>query len=137
MIEITDLSHVTLIVRDPEASRRFYEGVLGMEEAPTPSGFNPNITWFRKGSAEVHLLHAPIAVQEPGDKPSHPETERDLVRARHLAFAVQDVDAVVRVLREHGIPVVLGPRPRGDGAIQTYCYDPDGHLIELHTLPTV
>jgi catechol 2,3-dioxygenase-like lactoylglutathione lyase family enzyme len=136
LIEITDLSHVTLIVRDPEASRRFYEGVLGMEEAERPAGFDPSITWFRKGSAEIHLLHAPIAAQEPGDKPAHPEGRRDLGRARHLAFTVQDLDEVVRVLGERGVPVVLGPRPRGDGAIQLYCYDPDGHLVELHTPPT-
>ena len=135
MIQITDIGHVTLIVRDPEASRRFYAGVLGMEEARRPSAFSPGITWFRKGGAEVHLLHEPIACQEPGDKPAHPDPERDHGRARHLAFVVRDVDETVRALSEHGVPVVLGPRPRGDGVTQIYVHDPDGHLIELHTPP--
>jgi hypothetical protein len=30
---------------------------------------------------------------------------------------------------------VAGPRPRGDGPIQLYVYDPDGHLIEFTTRP--
>lgn len=136
MIRITDLSHVTLIVADHDASRRFYADVLGMEEARRPATFDPRIVWFRKGSAEIHLIHASIASQQPGDKTAHPTEERDLGRARHLAFAVEDVDAVARTLEEHGVPIVLGPRPRGDGAIQIYCHDPDGHLVELHTLPS-
>ncbi|MCW5849378.1 MAG: VOC family protein [Anaerolineae bacterium] len=46
---------------------------------------------------------------------------------RHLAAAQAH-------LADHGVAVVLGPRGRGDGVTQMYCYDPDGHLIELHTL---
>ncbi len=137
MIQITDLSHVTLIIDDISSSKRFYGNVLGMDEVPRPSTFTHAMTWFRKGGAEVHLIHQPDAAQEPGDKEAQPNEEHDLGRARHLAFSVEDLDETVQALADHGVPVVLGPRPRGDGATQMYCRDPDGHLVELHTPPTM
>ncbi len=133
MIEISDLSHVTLIVSDVEASKRFYGGVLGMEQAPTPPGFPPEITWFRRGSAELHLIHRSIAAQDPGD--SEADEGKPVTRARHLGLAVADIEGAIGALREHGIRIEAGPKDRGDGAIQIYCYDPDGHLVELHTPP--
>lgn len=133
MIEILDLNHVTLIVRDVDASRHFYCDVLGMEEITAPE-FSWTTRWFRKGSAEIHLVHDPDADGPPGDPPLRTGEEPDHGLARHFAFAIKDVDETVRTLDEHGIQVVTGPRPRGDGVTQLFCYDPDGHLIELHTL---
>src|SRR3954453_23115711 len=135
MIEITDLNHTTIIVRDFEASRHFYCDILGMEQITLPPAFTHATFWFRKRNAELHLVLLADAAQEPGDKPSHTEGDRDVSRSRHFAFAVQNLDDVVSTLHEHDIPVVLGPRGRGDGADQLFCYDPDGHLVELHTLP--
>ena len=135
MIKISELNHVAIIVRDVEHSRRFYCGVLGMQEAPRPATFKFDGAWLRSGSAELHLIQLNDASQEPGDAPVHPDEHADIARARHHAFAVEDMNEVVRCLREHNIEIVLGPRPRGDGAIQTYCFDPDGHLVELVTLP--
>lgn len=133
MIEVRDLSHVTLIISDIESSKRFYGDVLGMDQVQTPPGFNPAITWFRKGSAEIHLLHESIAAQPPSDAETHTDTERSIGRARHLAFAVSDVDAAIKTLQDHDVEIKLGPKDRGDGVIQIYCHDPDGHLVELHS----
>ena len=135
MIHITDLNHVSIVVKDLQASRHFYGDVLGMDEVPRPATFNFKGAWFRKGGAEIHLIHIDDASQPPGDAAAQPTEHADIARARHHAFAVADIDEVIRVLREHDIPIVIGPRPRGDGAIQTFCFDPDGHLVELHTLP--
>ncbi len=131
MIQIRDLSHVTLIVSDFEASRRFYGGVLGMDEVPTP--FRHRVIWFRKGSAEIHLIHVSDASQAPADPQVDPTPERDIGRARHVAFEVEDLSETVERLKASEVEIVLGPRPRGDGVTQLYCYDPDGHLIELHS----
>lgn len=135
MIEILDLNHVTIISRDIEASKRFYCGVLGMEEVTLPPSFTHATTWFRKGNAEIHLVALRDASQQPGDSPCQIEGDRDVSRSRHLALAVRDIFEAERTLQECGIQVVLGPRGRGDGAYQLFCYDPDGHLVELHTLP--
>ncbi len=134
MIEIIDLNHVTVISSDVEVSKGFYCGVLGMEEVTLPPSFTHATTWFRKGNAEIHLVALPDASQQPGDGPTHVEGSRDVSRSRHLALAVRDLTEAERVLHAEGIEVVLGPRPRGDGVDQLFCYDPDGHLVELHTL---
>ena len=131
MIQITDLNHVSIIVKDVQTSRRFYCDILGMEEVPRPSNFDFEGAWFRKEGAEIHLVQANEAVQSPGDAPTNPTERRDLTLARHMSFGVADIDDTIQTLGENGIPIVKGPRPRGDGAVQLYCHDPDGHLIEL------
>ena len=135
MIDILELNHVTLIVADMDRAQHFYCAVLGLEPVTLPSTFTHATRWFRRGRAELHLVGQADAAQAPGDPPTHRAGERDHSRTRHLAFAVADVEAAVEALQAHSIPIVLGPRPRGDGATQLFCYDPDGHLVELHTLP--
>ncbi len=134
MIEILDLNHVTIVSRDVEASRRFYCGVLGMYELPHPPGLTHTTVWFRKGNAEIHLVAEPDSTQCAGDPPTQPQDERDWSKSRHLALAVADIGEAIETLRQHNVPVMLGPRDRGDGITQLFCYDPDGHLVELHTL---
>jgi hypothetical protein len=38
------------------------------------------------------------------------------------------------VLNQYNIPRMTGPRSPGDGILQLYWHDLDGHLVELHTL---
>jgi len=133
-MEILDLNHVTIVSRDVDASRRFYCGVLGFNELSHPASFTHTTVWFRKGTAEIHLVAERDSTQKPGDPPTHPEGKRDWSKSRHFALAVADIEAAVATLRRHDIPIVLGPRDRGDGVTQMFCYDPDGYLIELHTL---
>ena len=51
--------------------------------------------------------------------------------ASHLAFEVDDLAAACARLDEHGVALVGGPMPRGDGVTQVFFHDPDGHLLEL------
>jgi catechol 2,3-dioxygenase-like lactoylglutathione lyase family enzyme len=102
-----------------------------MEEVPRPANFDFEGAWLRKGGAEIHLVQANEAVQPAGDAPTNPTERRDLTFARHMSFGVGDINEAIRSLEENGISIVKGPRPRGDGAVQLYCHDPDGHLIEL------
>ena len=106
-----------------------------MEVVPRPPGAPYKITWVRKGGAELHLMDQSESPQEPGDKSAPHPPGRDPSLVRHVALSVKDADAVVQVLNDNAIPIILGPRPRGDGATQIFCFDPDGHLVELHTPP--
>jgi catechol 2,3-dioxygenase-like lactoylglutathione lyase family enzyme len=128
---IENLNHVTLIVSDLEASRRFYGDALGMEEVARPESFHFAGAWFRAGSAELHLIDQKDSGQGPGETAPAEGAPGGRGRARHFACTVTSTQACLRRLTEHGIPVAVGPRPRGDGPTQTYCYDPDGHLIEF------
>ena len=103
-----------------------------MVEVPRPESFQFAGAWFRSGGAELHLIDQRDSGQSPGEPPldaNGPQGGR--ARARHFAFTVASTEAVVQRLRQHGIEIVVGPRPRGDGATQTFCCDPDGHLIEF------
>jgi catechol 2,3-dioxygenase-like lactoylglutathione lyase family enzyme len=49
----------------------------------------------------------------------------------HIAFEVEDLEEAQRHLKEHGVAIVCGPRPRGNDGEQLYIRDPDGYVIEL------
>lgn len=130
-MNISGHDHVAIIVQDLDASRHFYCDILGMSEVPRPPSFTFPGAWFKKGNAELHLVHIDAASQPPGDTPAQPTPEKDIARARHHAFRVDDMDAVLQRLREYNVEIVLGPRNRGGGVWQTYCFDPDRHLVEF------
>lgn len=132
MFRITGHSHIALIVADLAASAAFYRELLGMREAARPPTFDFAGAWYRAGNAEIHLIAAHEGKQAPGDAPN-PGPKKP--RARHFALEVADMDATLAHLRQHGVPIAAGPQPRGDGALQVYIHDPDGHLIELCTPP--
>jgi catechol 2,3-dioxygenase-like lactoylglutathione lyase family enzyme len=131
-MEIRKLDHAALLVKDVERSRRFYGLVLGMLEVPRPSNFNFPGAWFRRGSAEIHL----IGEDEPGRAAQvqpgkyHP-AELSVGHVAHFAFEVTDLEQARQHLQAHDIAIVGGPRPRGDGVMQMYVRDPDGYIVEL------
>jgi glyoxylase I family protein len=67
MINITRLHHVSICVRDMEASRHFYVDILGMEEVKRPDTFQFPGQWFRKNGYEIHTISAEVSGQIPGD----------------------------------------------------------------------
>jgi catechol 2,3-dioxygenase-like lactoylglutathione lyase family enzyme len=131
-IEIRSLNHAALLVKNVDRSRYFYSEVLGMEEVPRPSSFDFPGAWFRAGKTEVHI----IGEDEPGHAAQlHPGSyQRDELshgHVAHIAFEVADLEAAQQQLHAHGIEIVGGPRPRGDGVIQLYVLDPDNYVVEL------
>lgn len=135
MLEITQLHHVSIVVKDVAKAKQFYRDVLGMKEVPWVDHYDFVGGWLRAGAYEVHLIQANDSVQPPGDAPHHPNPSRDLTFARHFCFRVSDIDEAVKTLAAHNVPIAAGPRPRGDGATQLYIHDPDGHMIELVYIP--
>jgi catechol 2,3-dioxygenase-like lactoylglutathione lyase family enzyme len=133
MLEIQDLNHVNIVVKDVEASKRFYCDVLGMEDVPRHTSFTFPGAWLRSGRAEIHLIQEDVATHAPGDL-SHAvfaSTDKDLAFSRHFSLVIDDTEALVEQLRVHGVPIAFGPVERLGGLSQTYCYDLDGHLIEF------
>ena len=131
-MEIRRLDHAALLVKDVERSRRFYGQALGMEEVSRPSNFNFPGAWFRKGSAEIHLIGEAepgraAQIQPGGYRPD----ELSVGYAAHFAFEVTDLEEARQHLQAHDITIVGGPRPRGDGVLQMYVRDPDGYIVEL------
>lgn len=132
MVRVRQIDHVTLVVRDLDASRRFYVDRLGMVEVPRPA-FDFAGLWFRAGETLIHLIlesdrSGPAGVNENGRPKS--------TRAHHLAFAVGDAAAAAGELEAAGVSFVSKPKLRPDGAVQTFVLDPDGHVIELCSVPS-
>jgi lactoylglutathione lyase len=126
MPDLFTLHHVSLFVRDVDASAAFYARVLALDEIPNRLG-RSGIRWFTvDGFRTIHLIG--------GD----PEAERPRPMSTHLALAARDFDAVLARLEENGVVYMNLPREprqvtiRADGVRQIYFQDPDGHWIEVN-----
>ncbi|HMC09898.1 MAG TPA: VOC family protein [Pirellulaceae bacterium] len=121
-MNIAQLNHVAIHVVDVERSAAFYRDVLRLEPIPRPAFTFPG-AWFQLGiDQELHLIG---------------ERNREVVshnRGNHFALLVDDFDAWEKYLTDR--QVNFAPRRlRPDGALQLYVIDPDGHYVELCTMP--
>ena len=119
-IAIQSLNHVTRTPQQLAGSIRIYTEVLGFRQISRPN-FSFDGAWLYAAGIQMHLISVS---KMPGG-----ETVIN-TQANHIAFAVEDVDAVEQRLREHGIEYKRKVIP--DRQIhQLFFHDPDGHMIEL------
>ncbi len=123
-IRVRSLDHVTIVVKNLEATRRFYAETLGMDEVPRP-GFSFAGQWFQAGATLIHTI---LEFEGSGRAGSAACANS---RGHHFAFLVDDCHEAARRIAELGLPFVSPPKQRPDGAIQLFVNDPDGHLVEL------
>lgn len=120
-MKIRGLHHVALIVADLPRARDFYEGVLGLFPDPTRPRMEFDGVWYSLGSQQqVHLMCLP----DPDAGRSAPEHGG---RDRHVALAVDRVDALGERLLAAGIPFSLSR----SGRRALFCRDPDGNALEF------
>ena len=92
--------------------------------------------WLRSQSAKIHLIVEAYATHAPGDL-SYAVSKQpgiDIGSSRHFSLVINDTQPLLQRLAEHGIEIAFGPVTRFGGIVQTYCYDPDGHLVEFTQL---
>ncbi len=121
---VKSLDHVTIVVRDLDATRRFYVDILGMSEVARPN-FSFRGQWFQAGATLIHTI-----LEYEGSGAAGTGAERN-TRGHHFAFLVADALAAEHRMREFGVPIVTPAKSRPDGATQVFVHDPDEHLIEL------
>lgn len=130
-IQVKSLDHVTIVVRDLEASRKFYVEGLGMKQVARP-GFSFEGRWFQAGATQIHL----ILEHEQSGPAGMPKELGRTSRAHHFAFLVDDAHACEKRLVELGYELISRCKPRPDGAAQVFVADPDGHIVELCSPPS-
>jgi catechol 2,3-dioxygenase-like lactoylglutathione lyase family enzyme/uncharacterized protein YunC (DUF1805 family) len=130
-LRVKTLDHVTLVVKDLERSRRFYVDVLGMREVRRPA-FSFAGSWFQAGTTQIHLI---LEYSGSGPAGNLLAADRRGSRTQHFAFEVDDAEATVQLLKDKNVPILDGPKPRPDGYIQIFVTDPDGHVVELCSMP--
>jgi len=128
-LRVRELGHVSLFVRDLDATRHFYRDVLGLAESGT--GKNGRIVFFAitdghgTSGMQVGPRHHDISCElaradGPGPQP------KGVPGLYHIAFTVDDLATARRWVESHGL-VPFGEYERG------FCVrDPDGHEIELY-----
>ena len=122
MIGIEALHHVSINVTDLDRAKRFYGGVLGLEEISRPA-FDFAGAWYRLGDRQLHLIVHP---------PTHTLRGTTEISSRegHFSIAVRSYDEARSHLEAAGVPFDARPVNRTPWA-QIFLSDPDGNLIEL------
>ena len=117
---LTAFHHASLLVSDTIRALDFYQGLLGLEIEPSRPDLGFPGAWLRLGEVQIHLLELPNPDPVEG-RPAHGG------RDRHLAFRVENLEAMARRLEAAGVQV---SRSRS-GRAALFCRDPDGNAVEL------
>ena len=126
-MNIESIHHVAILTDDYEKSKHFYTAVLGftiIKETYREDRASYKLDLAVNGVYQVELFSFP----EHKERVSFPEAKG----LRHLAFAVQDLEASVKELLEKGIDV-QGIRT-DELTNKRFCFfnDPNGQPLELY-----
>jgi len=113
------MHHASLLVADTARALAFYHDLLGLPLAERPDLGFPG-AWLQVGAQQIHLLELPNPDPRSG-RPDH------VGRDRHLALAVDELDATITRMQGAGIPYT---RSRS-GRAAVFCRDPAGNGVEL------
>ena len=119
--------HTALICTNYDASKRFYTDVLGLRiirEVYRAERQSYKLDLALAGQYVIELFFFP----NPPPRPSQPEA----AGLRHLAFAVDDVDAALARLQQQGVACEPVRVDEFTGRRFTFLADPDGLPIELY-----
>jgi catechol 2,3-dioxygenase-like lactoylglutathione lyase family enzyme len=119
------LNHTIVPARNKEAAARFFAEIFGLRfDAPPGGHFAPVRV---NDTLTLDFADAPVPIA------SH-----------HYAFHVSDAefDAILQRVKAAGLAFGSGPRSLDDGRLNdwnggrgVYFRDPDGHVLELMTVP--
>ena len=127
-MQVKELGHVVLYVRDIERSRYFYRDVLGFPELDMGDGMNFPAAAFSTGRTHHELL----LIEVGPDAAALPPGRR--VGMYHFGLKVGDSDdelrEALRAVQEHGVDYVGASDHTVTHSL--YIRDPDGHEIELY-----
>lgn len=121
------IHHTALIGSDYGRSKRFYTQVLGLKvlaEHYREARQSWKLDLVLPDGGQVELFSFPLAPP----RPSHPEA----CGLRHLAFAVDDVQAWVDHLTAQGVAVEAIRTDEYTGRRFVFFADPDGLPLELY-----
>jgi len=133
-LPITEFEHASFEVLDLEASRAFYEELLGFKRIVRPD-FEVDGYWLQGPSGvKMHIAEVPDAARRKYKEADCLQKERHgwegLPTGDHLAFLSNDLPRCEATLQAAGIPYKkVGPGPQE--AVQLFVFDPDGNAIEI------
>lgn len=125
----TRIAHLGIAVESLEAILPFYRDVLGMPETPLDDADGARIKAVVAGESLVELLEP-----EKSDSPIGKFLAKRGPGIHHICFAVEDIDAMLRRCKEHGIQLIdETPRIGAEGKRIAFLHPKStaGVLVEL------
>jgi catechol 2,3-dioxygenase-like lactoylglutathione lyase family enzyme len=125
--------HIDLSVRDPRASKRFYESVLGFMGYRLADEHARGLDFDRAGEGPFCSIGI-MKAEGPNAARVHDRYSPGLHHVAWSAESRADVDALYRLLLEIGATVLDPPAdyPRyGEGYYAVFFSDPDGLKLEF------
>lgn len=122
------LNHYTIRVRDLEATKSFYQDIVGLTVGDRPPLNFPGYWLYCGGVPTVHLVGRRAddpAIDDAPDKPA------ETGRLDHIAFACEGLAAMKASLEKRGIKYDERVLPRLN-MTQLFYYDPDGIAVECN-----
>ncbi len=129
---ISGINHYLIRTSNLEASREFYQSVMGFHQIPRPNFPFPGYWLGVGGAAQVHLAPAGIENSELYflGTPAHAAQDNSGV-IDHVAFLAENAPDFVDGLKKKGAPYRV--RYLSDSQLfQVFIKDPDGITIELN-----
>lgn len=134
--------HCGIVVSDMERSLRFYRDLLGLKVVRTMDESGKYIDDMlslqnvRVTTVKISADSGPTLVEllEFKSPPRQPRGDNDpcSIGLSHIAFTVDNLDAVYHRLSRAGVRFNAPPQLSPDGYVKvTFCQDPDGTLVEL------
>ncbi|WP_031372542.1 MULTISPECIES: SMU1112c/YaeR family gloxylase I-like metalloprotein [Lysobacter] len=126
-MRISAIHHVAIICSDYRRSKHFYTQVLGLSvlaEVHREARRSYKLDLALPDGGQIELFSFP----DPPPRPSYPEA----CGLRHLAFAVDDIDACVAELQAQAVAVEAVRVDEYTGRRYTFFADPDGLPIEFY-----
>lgn len=126
-MNIRSIHHIAILTDDYEKSKLFYTEVLGFEvirETYRAERKSYKLDLAIAGHYQIELFSFP----DFRERGSYPEAKG----LRHLAFAVDDVDAAATELKAKGIPVEAVRIDELTGKRFVFFTDPNGQPLEMY-----
>lgn len=133
------LNHFSIRTLDLEATRNFYERVLGLTVGPRPDFPFPGLWMYRGDHGDVANAVVHIIGMDPNDPQGLKGYlgDRDVSSLKgsgavdHVAFFADGLAGMLARLRELGVPVRERTVPN-IGLHQLFLDDPNGVVVELN-----
>jgi lactoylglutathione lyase len=122
-MKVRRLLHTRMRVNDLDQTVSFYRDVLGLEVVERHASPRGSKLAFLKAAGSEELIEI---CSYPASGPV--EVQPDLV---HLAFEVDDLDAIIEELSRLGIPITDGPTTSSSGTRFAFIDAPEKYEVEL------
>lgn len=131
-----EFHHINFVSSNVDRLHDFYTRLLGLEnipqdrflrtEATGETGYDGKIRFASDGTVQMHLAERQLDVAFRNGQVINP------VDRGHIAFRTDDLQAVLELLKQEGIPYSDYGTTFSKEWHQVFFLDPEGNVVEVH-----